>query len=88
MNYSEKTFIKILIGEYREIHSNLSRLENDLKMLEIDLKVEDSPKLSDLKFNIVSEVEKLQSYRETELNFWNQIKEKYGPGSFDPVSME
>ena len=88
MTINEKAFIVALIQEYTKIHANIEKYEDQLDRLESKLRVKDSEKLYELEYSIKLEVEKLATFRNVELEFWDAIEKKYGPGEFDPATLE
>jgi len=88
MTTNEKAFIVALIQEYTKIHANIEKYEDQLNRLDGRLKIKDSEKLYELEYSIKLEVEKLATFRNVELEFWDVIEKKYGPGEFDPAILE
>ena len=88
MTINEKAFIISLIQEYSKIHRNIDNYEDQLDRIESGLNVRDRGKLEELNLEIKTEVEKLATFRNVELEFWDKIEEKYGPGEFDPTTFE
>lgn len=88
MNINEKAFIIALIQEYSKIHKNIDGYEDMLDELESRKSVSDKEKIIKMRSDLELEIERLAIFRNVESEFWGQIEEKYGPGSFDPDTLE
>ena len=88
MTINEKAFVISLIQEYGKIHTNIDKYEDQLNRIESKLKISDSDKIKELEYVLKVEVERLGIFRNVEMEFWGEIEKKYGPGTFDPDSLE
>jgi len=88
MTTNEKAFVIALIQEYTKIHSNIDYYEDQLDKLQSKLKTSDSEKIYEMEYDIKVEVERLATFRNVELEFWDEIEKKYGPGEFDSNTLE
>lgn len=88
MTTNEKAFVIALIQEYGKIHDNIDKYEEQLDFLDSHLKVSDSGKIKELEYNLKVEVERLAIFRNVEIEFWGEMEKKYGPGDFNPDTLE
>lgn len=88
MTINEKAFIISLIQEYTRIHKNIDTYESQLDKMERGLSIRDKSELDELNLKIQTEVERLGVFRNVEMEFWDEIEKKYGPGEFNPESLE
>jgi len=73
LNLEEQLKIAGLIGEYQSIHNQINDIESNIKSLMILQK-----QLS----------ESLDNTRNEEKDFGNYLKQKYGPGKLDTITLE
>lgn len=73
LNLDEQLTIASLMDNYRNIHDDISKVEN---------------KLSDLSAEQHLLTDKLETVRNDEKIFGEYLKQKYGPGKLDPVTLE
>ncbi len=73
LNLEEQLRIASLMDKYRNIHENINEVENKLSGLS-----EEQHMLTD----------KLETVRNDEKQFGEYLKQKYGPGKLDPVTLE
>jgi hypothetical protein len=73
LSLDEQIRIASLMDNYRNIHDNINEVEN---------------KLSGLSNEQHMLTDKLETVRNNEKQFGEYLKEKYGPGKLDPVTLE
>ena len=73
LSLDEQLRIASLMDNYRNIHNSINEVEN---------------KLSDLSSEQYLLTDKLETVRDDEKQFGEYLKEKYGPGKLDPVTLE
>jgi hypothetical protein len=73
LNLDEQLKIAGLIGEYQSIHNQINDIESNIKSLMVLQK-----RLS----------ESLDNTRNEEKEFGNYLKQKYGPGKLDTITLE
>jgi hypothetical protein len=88
MTTNEKAFVVAMIQEYEKIHISIDNIEKKLDLIEQRRSAKDFHLFEGLKEELTSEVEKLATFRNVEVEFWDEIAKKYGPGEFDPTTFE
>lgn len=76
------------MNNYRSMHKELESYEKVLNEMESGSLEKDSNMISDTGNKIKECVQRLKSQREDEVNFFNEIGKKYGPGEFNPITFE
>lgn len=80
--------VESLIENYKKIHNDLSSYESVLDSMEKGLIQKDKSQLSLIGTRIKESVIFLESERNREKRFYQNLKKKYGPGEFDIQTLE
>ena len=88
MNNKEKNTIKSIMNNYRSMHSELESYEKFLNEMESGSLEKNIDRINETGNRIKECVQRLKSQRENEVNFFNEIGKKYGPGEFNPMTLE
>ena len=80
--------VKSLVENYKKIHHDLSAYENMLDSMEKGLIQKDAYQISLIGNRIKESVNFLESERNREKRFYQNLEKKYGPGEFDIQTFE
>lgn len=80
--------IRLIIDNYRSIHSDLDFYEKSLNAMEKKLTEKDPDAVYSLGTKIRESVSKLNQEREKEKDFFDFLNLKYGPGELDMDTLE
>ena len=88
MTVNEKSFVISIMHEYVKIYERIHAIEKKLNRIEERKNVNDSKEVKELKLQMDLESERMNIFRKVEYEFWDEIKNKYGPGFFDVSTLE
>lgn len=80
--------VKSLVENYKKIHHDLSAYENMLDSMEKGLIQKDAYQISLIGNRIKESVNFLESERNREKRFYQNLEKKYGPGEFNIQTFE